>query len=298
MSKIESASFGGECCFKCAHVLGLGSKAGIELHRDRYGAVDDPLYKERMCLHNPDGLREGHGDASSVCDLFELDPKRYHDLQTQQYEHEIQLRHGPEPVCECDDEDEDTGNTEESNVPDRWGGYRTTMGKAQRAVDWFNGGRPKSCMMPITCMKDDKVLDTEMVGPVSQNGMFRNLRLVCHEFRDCWNVAGKKAVWLHWDYQIKNGGGSGSMMTDVTSVEITDDRLTIKGYDFGTEAERSDWREMTFTVGIVGKPDATYKKAPDWFYDDMARPFPLEGEWLTPITRMKQIIQTKLEGWE
>lgn len=315
MADIRQVSFFGPCCFKCSYILGIGSKAGAELHRDRYGAIDDPLHRERMCLHNPDGLREGHGDANSVCDLFELDPVRYYDLQTQQYEHEIQLRHGSEPVCECDDEDEDDvpeeGPVQETaeadeikrrlNLSKEGEGLRTTRAKAERFIQWFNGGRPQTMLMPITCMRMNKVLDTEDVPYTSQPTVYTNISAAPHTFLDCWGiVADKTSVWLSCDCEVKLGGSHGSIMSCITSAELDGDTLTIRGFAFGCEAERSDWREVEVIIEVIDQPEAKGPKAPRWVYDEMEAPFTAQ-EWLTPETqpvqKMQQFKQFTLEAY-
>ena len=89
MSEFKPGSIGGACCFKCAYALGLGSKAGVAVKRDRGGAIVDPLFFDRLCQHNPDAAGKGRGDASRVCDLFELDRARYHSLNVQLYEWRI-----------------------------------------------------------------------------------------------------------------------------------------------------------------------------------------------------------------
>jgi hypothetical protein len=95
MSEIERGWFGGACCFKCAYNLVTGSKAGYILHRKANGAVDDPLLDTAtgsLCLHNPDAKGKGLGYACKVCDLFELDTARYHDVRIQRYEWENMVK--------------------------------------------------------------------------------------------------------------------------------------------------------------------------------------------------------------
>lgn len=95
MSELKKGWSGGACCFKCAYVLILGSKSGYEVKRDKQGAVNDPVFEDRLCLHNPDTIGKGRGDAVRVCDLFELDRERYHDLNLQEWEWRAMMARHP-----------------------------------------------------------------------------------------------------------------------------------------------------------------------------------------------------------
>lgn len=163
-------------------------------------------------------------------------------------------------------------------------GFRTTRAKALRAVQWFNGGRPRTERCPVSVMRNGSVCDTEMIPSTASGKTFwseMEMRVV--RFNDtAWNeVGGRTAVWLCSSYEVDNGGGSGAVMTHVRSVEIHGDTLAFSGYAFGSEAERSDWREVAVTVGIVEKAEAQGKPAPKWYTDSMNAQITVD-DWLEP----------------
>jgi len=85
MSEIKRGDLSGECCFKCAYNLMSGAKAGRRFTKDAHGFVNDPDYGKLMCDRNPDG-KVVYGDCIQVCELFELDKTRWHDLKVQAWE--------------------------------------------------------------------------------------------------------------------------------------------------------------------------------------------------------------------
>ena len=88
MAELKTTTSYGKCCFKCSYAILIGSKSGYEVKRNKRGEIIDPLLDNitgRLCLHNPETIGKGLGFQVHVCELFELDKTRYHDLKTEQH---------------------------------------------------------------------------------------------------------------------------------------------------------------------------------------------------------------------
>lgn len=256
---------------------------------------DGPFKGETVTIT---GLCGGHGTLFFNTEKGKTAVKIEYDQPKVEYEGDEEDL--SQDVPSEDDEDEDAGQEQASHdVPKlriSGEGFRTTILKAKRAVEWFNGGRPKTKVIPITVMKGEKVCDTEMIPVTAGRTVWRSLEMRVAYFGDSWNaVGGTTSIWLDYNGEYDNGGVHGPLITNVTSVKIDGDILTISGFDFGSEAERSDWRSVTVTVNIIEKAEATGKAAPKWFTDEMASPIKVD-DWLTPaIIRPATIKQFTLE---
>lgn len=316
MSELREGSIGRECCFKCAYVIHIGSKSGAELKRDKSGKITDPRLDAAtgsLCLHNPDAEGKGLGFAVRVCDLFELDKERYYDLTTAQWEHDFEMSKAVQPVSEEDDDagsedcpimsepcpgddprmDSNKAIAERGNRTMHGMGFKVARDRAVKAVQWFNGGRPATEVCPLTVMRNEDVCDTDCI-PVAGAGRtyWSSLELEAHLLGDAWGeAANKMTVWLESTYQCNNGGGGGPIITHVRTVQLDGDVLTVSGYSFGSEAQRSDWREVTVSLEVVEKAEAKVRPAPEWYLDLMDKPVAAD-EWLGPATTAPTTRQT------
>jgi len=240
------------------------------------------------------GLGGGHGTLYLYTKQYgKTEIRIEYDQPETEYEDEDELSHD---VQQEDDDEDDAGQEELSHdVPKlklSGEGFRTTVGKAKRAVGWFNGGRPKTACVPVSVMRKDKVCDTERIPTMSGKVLWRQLELRTMHFGDAWNqVGGLTSVWLEFSGEYDSGGASGPLITDVTSVRIEGDNLTIEGFAFGADADRSDWRWVTVTVGIVKEPEASGKAAPKWYIEEMVTPIEVD-DWLTPASTVPMPCQS------
>lgn len=267
MSELKEAWSGAECCFKCAYVIGIGSKCGYEPHRDRNGAADDPICDPAtgsLCLHNPDAKGKGLGLQGRVCDMFELDTERWHDLKTQRWEWENAHR---EDGCTCEDDDEDYEPADPEHdaikLPMDVTGFRMSKDWAVRVVEWFNGGHPLTLRMPVSVMKNGKVTDTEMIPIIMQKrDVWRSLEL---EIMHMDKYDRKATVALKYDTEKKNSGLHSVDMSDVIAVEYRDGKLILTGCDEGSE-------QRILEVEVIDEPEVKAKHAPKWYLDEMTLP--------------------------
>lgn len=211
--------------------------------------------------------------------------------------------------CKCDeDDDTDYSTTPETDrivLDTSTEGFRTSKDFAIRVARWFNGGHPETLSMPVSVMRNGKVVDTERIPLQIQNGdHWRSITL--HVMR--YYCYGKLAtVGMQIDAEKKNGGAHTSGVIDVTSVVYEGDVLRITG-------RYEDGSEDTVEVGVIDKPELKGKKVPKWFIEEMTIPMEdkdetladkmLGGchgiEWLHPIQEVQAIRtakQTSLEAW-
>jgi hypothetical protein len=172
-------------------------------------------------------------------------------------------------------------------------GFKVARDRAVKAVQWFNGGRPATEVCPLTVMRNGDVCDTDRI-PVAGAGRtyYSSLELEAHLLGDAWGeAANKMTVWLESTYQCNNGGGGGPIITHVRTVQLDGDVLTVSGYSFGSEAQRSDWREVTVSLDVVEKAETKGRPAPEWYLDLMDKPVAAD-EWLGPATTAPTARQT------
>lgn len=252
---------------------------------------DGPFKGETVTIT---GLGGGHGTLFFNTEKGKTAVKVEYDQPKVEYEDDEEDLSNDVPSE--DDEDEDAGQEQASqDVPKlriSGDGFRTTLLKAERAVEWFNGGRPKTKVIPVTVMKGEKVCDAERIPLTAGKTVWRSLELKVVCFGDSWNdVGGTASVWLGYDSEYDNGGLHSPLITNVTSVKIDGDILTISGFDFGSEAERSDWRSVTVTVGIIEEAEASGRVATKWYLEEMIAPIQVD-DWLNPTNTLSTPCQS------